>query len=102
MGKLWRDYGVSIILVGLFLASWIGHGTFRWFEMANAALAHGETSTLTEFLSAFFSTTLDTLPREIFVLLGDDAAVATGACGQKHLGVASCRSLSGGKKFLCK
>jgi cysteine-rich repeat protein len=49
-----------------------------------------------------YPSTLETMPREIFVLLGDDAAVATGACGQRHLGVASCRSLSGGKKLLCK
>lgn len=59
MRKPWRDHSVSIVVLVLFLASWIGQGIFQWFDMANAAQAHGETNTLTGFLPAFFATTLE-------------------------------------------
>jgi hypothetical protein len=68
MGKLWRDYNLSIVLLGLFLASWIGQGIFQWFEMANEAQAHGEASTLAEFIPAFFSATFENWQSEFLQL----------------------------------
>jgi hypothetical protein len=68
MGKLWRDYNLSIVLLGLFLASWIGQGIFQWFEMANEAQAHGETNTLAEFIPAFFSATFENWQSEFLQL----------------------------------
>ena len=68
MGKLWRDYNLSIVLLGLFLASWIGQGVFQWFEMANEAQAHGEASTLAEFIPAFFSSTFENWQSEFLQL----------------------------------
>src|SRR5918992_4334051 len=68
MGKLWRDYNLSIVLLGLFLVSWIGQGIFQWFEMANEAQAHGQAGTLTEFIPAFFSATFENWQSEFLQL----------------------------------
>jgi hypothetical protein len=68
MGRLWRDYNLSIVLLGLFLASWVGQGVFQWFEMANEAQAHGEASTLAEFIPAFFSATFENWQSEFLQL----------------------------------
>ena len=68
VGKLWRDYNLSIVLLGLFLASWLGQGIFQWFEIANEAQAHGETNTLAEFIPAFFSATFENWQSEFLQL----------------------------------
>jgi hypothetical protein len=68
MAKLWRDYNLSIVLLGLFFVSWLGQGIFQWFEMANEAQAHGETSTLAEFIPAFFSATFENWQSEFLQL----------------------------------
>jgi hypothetical protein len=59
MRHLWRSYNLSIVLLALFLASWVGQGVFQWLEMANEAQAHGQASTLAEFIPAFFSATFE-------------------------------------------
>jgi hypothetical protein len=68
MRHLWRNYNLSIVLLTLFLASWIGQGVFQWFEMANEAQAHGQASTLAEFLPAFFSATFENWQSEFLQL----------------------------------
>ena len=68
MGRIWRDYNLSIVLLGLFLVSWIGQGVFQWFEMANEAQAHGEANTLAEFIPAFFSATFENWQSEFLQL----------------------------------
>ncbi len=68
MRNLWHNYNLSIVLLTLFLASWIGQATFQWFEMANEAQAHGEASTLAEFIPAFFSATLENWQSEFLQL----------------------------------
>ena len=68
MKSLWRNYSLSIVLLGLFLASWMGQAVFQWFEMANEAQAHGEASTLAEFIPAFFSATFENWQSEFLQL----------------------------------
>jgi hypothetical protein len=68
MQALWRNYNLSIVLLGLFLASWIGQAIFQWFEMANEAQAHGQASTLAEFLPAFLSATFENWQSEFLQL----------------------------------
>ena len=46
--------------------------------------------------------TLTAMPRRLTVLLGDVAAVATGACGERTFGQASCRSTARGAKLVCQ
>jgi hypothetical protein len=68
MGRLWRDYNLSIVLAGLFLVSWIGQAVFQWLEMANEAQAHGQAASLSEFLPAFFSATFENWQSEFLQL----------------------------------
>jgi hypothetical protein len=68
MRNLWRNYNLSIVLLVLFLASWIGQAIFQWFEMANEAQAHGQASTLAEFVPAFFSATFENWQSEFLQL----------------------------------
>jgi hypothetical protein len=68
MGRLWRDYNLSIVLLALFVASWIGQAVFQWFEMANEAQAHGQASSLAEYLPAFFSATFENWQSEFLQL----------------------------------
>ena len=68
MRSLWRNYNLSIVLLTLFLVSWIGQAIFQWLEMANEAQAHGEASTLAEFIPAFFSATFENWQSEFLQL----------------------------------
>ncbi len=69
MGRLWRDYNLSIVLLALFVTSWIGQGIAQWFEMANQAQAHGEASTLSGFVPAFLAATFENWQSEFLQLL---------------------------------
>src|SRR5215204_3129666 len=68
MKQIWRNYNLSIVLLGLFLASWIGQAIFQWFEMANEAQAHGQASTMAEFIPTFFSATFENWQSEFLQL----------------------------------
>ena len=68
MGKLWRDYNLSIVLFAMFLASWVLQGVTQWFEMANEAQAHGQAASMAEFLPAFLSATFENWQSEFLQL----------------------------------
>jgi hypothetical protein len=42
MGRLWRDYNLSIVLFVLFLASWLGQTVTGWFEFVAEQREHGQ------------------------------------------------------------
>ena len=44
MGRLWRDYGLSIALVGLFLAAWALQTWTGWVEFVSEQGSHGQTA----------------------------------------------------------
>jgi hypothetical protein len=46
MNKLFRDYGLSIVLAALFVASWLLQSVTGWVEFAAEQQAHGETAQL--------------------------------------------------------
>ena len=68
MGRLWRDYNLSIVLFGLFLTSWILQAVMQWFEMANEARAHGQAASMAEFVPAFLSATFENWQSEFLQL----------------------------------
>lgn len=43
-GRLWRDYGLSITLAGLFFVAWALQTWTGWVEFASEQAAHGETA----------------------------------------------------------
>ena len=42
MGKVWRDYGLSIALVGMFLAAWALQTWTGWVEFVSDQSSHGQ------------------------------------------------------------
>lgn len=46
MGKFLRDYGLSLVLAGLFLGSWIAHGLTGWVAFAADQQSHNQTAQL--------------------------------------------------------
>ena len=40
IGRLWRDYGLSLTLAVLFIASWVVQTIGGWFEFASEQQAH--------------------------------------------------------------
>ena len=46
MARLWRDYGLSIVLFTLFLVSWIGQTITGWFEFTAEQQSHGQVAAM--------------------------------------------------------
>ena len=42
MARLWRDYSLSVVLFGLFIASWIGQTVAGWAEFSSEQQQHGQ------------------------------------------------------------
>ena len=42
MGRLWRNYNLSIVLFALFLVAWIGQTATGWVEFAAEQQQHGQ------------------------------------------------------------
>ncbi len=68
MKKIFKNYGLSIVLAGLFLASWAAQAIFQWHEFINEALQHGSTPHAREFLASFFSATFENWQSEFLQL----------------------------------
>ena len=51
--RIWHDHGLSIVLVGLFVVSFIGQAWSGWYTYNDDQLAHGEAAvSLTEYLGS--------------------------------------------------
>ncbi len=59
MKRLWENYSLSIVLIGLFLGSWLLQGITQWQELHGEALQHGQTLTGSDFLWAFGQATFE-------------------------------------------
>jgi hypothetical protein len=44
MSKLWKDYGLSLTLIALFLAAWVLQTWTGWVEFVAEQAAHGQTA----------------------------------------------------------
>lgn len=51
--KLFKDYGLSLALVILFLLSWIGQGYFQWKEFVSDQEFHNQEPQIDEFFDTF-------------------------------------------------
>jgi len=67
--KLFRNYGLSIVLFLLFLFSWIGQGIFQWQDFVLTQESHREPAKIEEFLPEFASRTLENWQSEFLQLL---------------------------------
>lgn len=66
--KLFKNYGLSLILLALFLLSWLGHGVFQWQEFVNQAAEHGQKAEISHFWSEFLAATLENWQSEFLQL----------------------------------
>lgn len=68
MKKFWQEYNLSIVLFGLFLASWIAHAAFNWYEYVFDAEAHNQAIVVSEYLVDFFTRTFENWQSEFLQL----------------------------------
>lgn len=69
MGKVWKDYGLSITLAVLFLASWAAQGYFQWQQFVSEQQMHRQAIEIAEFIPEFLSSTFENWQSEFLQLL---------------------------------
>jgi hypothetical protein len=74
--SLWREFGLTFVLLGLFLSSWAAHGLSEWQVFTDEELAHGEEPEIGDFLSQFASSTLENWQSEFLQLFSFVALAA--------------------------
>lgn len=69
MKQVFKNYGLSIVLLILFLLSWAGQGYFQWEEYASTQKEHGVEADFSGFLPEFLSATFENWQSEFLQLL---------------------------------
>ncbi|HEX9993481.1 MAG TPA: DUF6766 family protein [Acidimicrobiales bacterium] len=67
-GGVWREFGLGLLLMILFFATWIGQGITEWQVFTDDAREHGETPELGDFASEFGQSTLENWQSEFLQL----------------------------------
>lgn len=67
--KLFKNYGLSIVLFLLFLFSWVGQGLFQWGEFVNSQQEHNQPVKIEEFVNELGAATLENWQSEFLQLL---------------------------------
>lgn len=65
---IWREFGLGLILMVLFFATWISHLISEWQVFTDEQLAHGETPKLGDFVATFAQSTLENWQSEFLQL----------------------------------
>ena len=73
---IWREFGLSIVLLVLFLVSWVGQGVTQWQTFTDEERAHGEEPELGDFMSDFGRSTLENWQSEFLQLFSFVALAA--------------------------
>jgi hypothetical protein len=66
--SLWREFGLSLVLMVLFFASWIAHGVSEWQVYTDEQRTHGESTDVGDFLAEFGQSTLENWQSEFLQL----------------------------------
>jgi hypothetical protein len=66
--SLWREFGLGLSLMVLFLATWLGQGIAQWQTYTDEQLQHGEPTELGDFISEFGHSTLENWQSEFLQL----------------------------------
>ena len=74
--SIWREFGLSIVLLVLFLASWVGQGVSQWQTFTDEQREHGESPALGDFASEFGMSTLENWQSEFLQLFSFVALAA--------------------------
>ena len=66
--KLWRNFGLSLTFVILFLVSWAAQGVAEWVSFAHEQAAHGQVAHFSDFWVEFGQSTLENWQSEFLQL----------------------------------
>ena len=66
--SIWKEFGLGLVLVILFFATWVGHGITEWQEYTDAQRQHGEPTEIGDFVSQFSASTLENWQSEFLQL----------------------------------
>lgn len=66
--SVWREFGLGLILMILFFATWVGHGVTEWQVFTDEQRSHGEEPELGDFVAEFGSSTLENWQSEFLQL----------------------------------
>jgi hypothetical protein len=66
--SVWREFSLGLVLMVLFLVSWIAQGIAEWQTYTDEQHAHGEAVELGGFLSSFAQSTLENWQSEFLQL----------------------------------
>jgi hypothetical protein len=66
--SVWREFGLGLILMILFFVSWIGHGIAEWQVFTDEQSAHGESTSIGDFIAVFGQSTLENWQSEFLQL----------------------------------
>jgi len=70
--SLFREFGLSMALITLFFASWIGQAITQWQEFTDEQASHGAPAKLGDFMASFGQSTLENWQSEflqVFVFI---------------------------------
>jgi hypothetical protein len=67
-GRIWANFGLSLVLVILFFASWATQAFAQWAEYRDEQRAHGETAQVDGYLVGFAQSTLENWQSEFLQL----------------------------------
>lgn len=66
--KLFKNYGLSITLCALFLASWVGQGYFQWKEFISEQQTHNQPIQVNQYFNSFMQATFENWQSEFLQL----------------------------------
>lgn len=64
----WREFGLGLALMVLFVGTWIGHGISEWQVYTDEAREHGQPTDAGDFLATFAQATLENWQSEFLQL----------------------------------
>ncbi len=65
---VWREFGLGLLLMTLFLATWVAHGITHWQTFTDQAREHGESVEMGDFFADFAQSTLENWQSEFLQL----------------------------------
>ena len=66
--SVWREFGLGLILMILFFATWLGQGITQWQVYTDEQAEHGEETSVGDFASEFGQSTLENWQSEFLQL----------------------------------
>ena len=66
--SVWREFGLSLVLMLLFFVTWIGHGISEWQTYTDQQREHGQEVTAGDFMAELGSATLENWQSEFLQL----------------------------------